>query len=149
MIVVLVVLVLIYFILVRQKKEEPGLVSVENSDLSSEAGNIEESLITKEFLGLLLNVREIQINDEIFSSPSFTSLRDTTIKIMGGEGGEKGRANPFAPVGSDISASVVESSTDLNTDLDETEPILEESIVSPVEPVVKPKTIVSPTAPKQ
>jgi len=53
----------------------------------------------QDFLPLLLNVKNIRLDDGIFSDPAFMSLTDSSI-ILTPEGNE-GRPNPFAPLGSE------------------------------------------------
>jgi hypothetical protein len=56
-----------------------------------------------EFLTLLLNVKNIKLNDSIFADPAFTSLVDSSITLN--PDGTEGRPNPFAPIGSDTAVS--------------------------------------------
>jgi hypothetical protein len=55
-----------------------------------------------EFLSLLLNVKNIKLNDAIFTDPAFNSLIDSSITLS--PDGTEGRPNPFAPIGTDSSA---------------------------------------------
>lgn len=96
------VLVLVYFFFIKKAPEEPALVS-SNADgtiVDNSVANSNSSALTKEFLTLLLNVKSININDQIFSDPAFSSLIDSSISIL--NDGNEGRPNPFAPIGSDL-----------------------------------------------
>lgn len=53
----------------------------------------------QKFLSLLLNVKNIKLEDGIFSDPAFLNLRDSSI-VLNPEGNE-GRINPFAKLGTD------------------------------------------------
>ena len=57
------------------------------------------SLIAKDFLNLLLNVKNIKLDDSIFADNAFNSLRDSSIVLT--PDGNEGRPNPFAPLGSE------------------------------------------------
>jgi hypothetical protein len=53
--------------------------------------------INREFVSMLLNLRSITLNDDIFSEPAFQALTDNTIRLN--QPGNEGRSNPFAPIG--------------------------------------------------
>ena len=59
--------------------------------------------IGSNFLSILLNVKNIKLDDSIFSDPAFLSLHDSSILLI--SDGTEGRPNPFAPIGSDTSSS--------------------------------------------
>lgn len=97
-----VILVLIYIFFIKSSSEE-------NATLISSAPTINESatttpndtsVIAQEFLTLLLSVKGIKLNDAIFSSNAFNSLRDSSIILI--PDGNEGRPNPFAPIGTDV-----------------------------------------------
>jgi hypothetical protein len=81
---------------------EPSLVGSSGTLVDAE-GSLKEqdSAIAKELLGVLLNVKNISLNDSIFDEQAFISLRDSTILLV--PDGNEGRPNPFAPIGTDIS----------------------------------------------
>ena len=60
---------------------------------------INNSQVAKEFLSLLLSVKNIKLNIDIFSDIAFTSLHDSSIILV--PDGNEGRPNPFAPIGAD------------------------------------------------
>jgi hypothetical protein len=76
-----------------------------------------------DFLTLLLNVKNIKLEESLFSDPAFKALRDSSIVIA--SDGTEGRPNPFAPLGRDITTPAV-TSTDPDTteapDADTTNP---------------------------
>ncbi len=97
------VLIYIFFI-----KKSPGddtalLISSSKtsaiSDTNTTTGNA-SGIAAKDFLSLLLNVKNIKLNDTIFSDDAFVSLRDSSIILT--PDGNEGRPNPFAPIGTDI-----------------------------------------------
>lgn len=92
------------YVLFTQTKSanEPALVGSSGS-LADAEGTLkeEDSEIAKELLGILLNVKNINLNDSIFNEQAFISLRDSTILLV--PDGNEGRPNPFAPIGTDIS----------------------------------------------
>lgn len=69
--------------------------------------------VGEEFLNTLLNMQAIKLNGDIFSSPSFTSLKDYSITLV--QLGNQGRANPFAPIGADTSVSTVVQTVQITT----------------------------------
>lgn len=120
LIVVLVVLIIAYFALFRGSSKEPGLTSSSSSPfipgVDTKSSPEQELAITQEFLSTLLNVKSIKLDDSIFSDPAFATLRDSSIILV--PDGNEGRANPFAPIGSDnlgASASSINSSPTSST----------------------------------
>lgn len=98
------IFVLIYIFFIKPKPEEGSLVSstspVNVNETVSDTGSTNNtSLIAKDFLTLLLNVKDIKLNDSIFSDPAFNSLRDSSIVLE--PDGTEGRPNPFAQFGSE------------------------------------------------
>ncbi len=51
----------------------------------------------RDLLKVLLSLNGIKLDEEIFSSPLFTSLEDFTLTLP--SSGGAGRNNPFAPIG--------------------------------------------------
>jgi hypothetical protein len=104
--VIAVVAFLVYFYFIKPPSEQAGLVS---APITSGLPNIDGSMslinttdktsVTKDFLALLLNVRNIKLDDSIFSDPAFASLRDSSITLS--QDGTEGRPNPFAQFGND------------------------------------------------
>ncbi|MBP9715537.1 MAG: hypothetical protein KBD52_03565 [Candidatus Pacebacteria bacterium] len=106
-----IVLIVIYMFIIKKPADVPSLVTSSDSFSNEQTGNIPEqdSKLAKEFLGILLNVKSIRLEDAIFSDISFTSLNDSSILLI--PDGTEGRPNPFAPLGNDLSANVFNSNT--------------------------------------
>lgn len=66
---------------------------------SSASLDVNDAALGDKFLSLLLNMRSIKLDQSIFSDPAYLSLRDFTTAIPADT--NPGRANPFAPIGSD------------------------------------------------
>ena len=95
------ILVLIYIFLIKAPDETATLVS---SSGVAPATTTTDSSVAKDFLTLLLNVKNIKLDDAIFSDSAFGALRDSSITLT--PDGNEGRPNPFAPLGIDIVANV-------------------------------------------
>ncbi len=98
-------LVLVYSFFIKDDGEEANLVTdvsmpVEGSPITT---NQPGALAGQDFLSLLLNVKNIKLDDSIFMSPAFISLHDSSIILV--PDGNEGRPNPFAPIGVDITAA--------------------------------------------
>ena len=96
------VFILLYVFFFKKDSDEANLISdplgsillAESSEFSAE-----NSLITQDFLTLLLSVKNIKLDDSIFSDTAFANLRDSSIVLT--PDGNEGRPNPFAPFGAD------------------------------------------------
>ena len=62
-----------------------------------------------DFLGLLLNISSIKLDDSLFTMQSFRSLRDFSTTLT--KDVTSGRPNPFAPIGQDASQDISGSYT--------------------------------------
>jgi hypothetical protein len=100
----------IYIFFFRNKTPEANLISVSTNTaiqtepatlISSGLSSEQQDAIAQNFLSLLLNVKNIKLDDSIFSDKAFNSLRDSTITLT--QDGSEGRLNPFAKFGSDNS----------------------------------------------
>ena len=98
--VIFVVLVVIYFAFFKSNPA-PALVSSSGAPVSAAAGAGTGPAVGQEFLNLLLNVRNIKLDDSILNLNSFKSLQDFTITLT--PEGNEGRINPFAPIGVETS----------------------------------------------
>jgi hypothetical protein len=99
------VFILIYIFFIKAPPDEsnllilppsPGTTGLNQAPVAS-GGSLP---ITRDFLSLLLNTKNINLDDAIFSSTAFISLRDSSIILT--PDGNEGRPNPFAPIGVDI-----------------------------------------------
>ena len=105
-------LVLVYIFFIKPSDEENvGLVSTlpDQTTSPTDSASINDSLGTKDFLVVLLNVKNIKLDDSIFSDIAFSNLRDSSITLI--PDGTEGRPNPFAPIGSDASVAPVNNSS--------------------------------------
>ncbi len=103
------VIFLAYLFIINRTPEGPSLVTTASTVLpgvNNGAGSSTDTSVTsknpfiaKDFLTLLLNVKNIKLEDSIFSDQAFLSLHDSSIVIT--PDGTEGRANPFAPLGND------------------------------------------------
>jgi hypothetical protein len=93
-------LILIYIFFIRKSAPQAGLVASQaDGTASAPLSSGTDSQVTEEFLALLLSVKNIKLNDTIFSDPAFATLRDSSIILT--PDGTEGRINPFAPIGSE------------------------------------------------
>ena len=129
--------VLIYIFFIRPSPEEENLVVSPSTTIlpdiggSSTSSQVVAPLVAKDFLALLLNVKNIKLDDAILSDPAFLTLRDSSIVLI--PDGNEGRPNPFAKFGNDAV----------------TMPTTPTSPVSPttVPPTTPPNTIPDPVQP--
>lgn len=113
-----VVLVLVYLFVIKGDEPEANLVSTNNIPVSGVTVNtaadnvtVLDSEFSQQILATLSNVKNINLDDSIFSSIAFQSLIDGTIPLV--PDNNEGRPNPFAPIGEDgFSGSIP---TNLNT----------------------------------
>lgn len=96
-----------YFFYFKDKQNPDPAATLTSTNTGSAPGALGDSKAsgtaissdTQGLLSLLLNVKTIKLNDEIFRSASFATLKDSTITLV--QEGNEGRPNPFAPIGSD------------------------------------------------
>lgn len=119
-IVIAIIFVLIYVYFIKGSTPDtaslvssPGSEVMPSADTSLTTEN--NSAIAREFLGLLLSVKDIKLNDAIFSDNVFTSLHDSSIILT--PDGNEGRINPFAPLGTDATTTTTTTTTTTNTTL--------------------------------
>lgn len=108
------IFVLIYIFFIKSSPPEASLVSVPSAtSLPNINGSVEDTnvanevstLVAKDFLALLLSVKNIKLDDTIFFDAAFNSLHDSSITLT--PDGTEGRPNPFAQFGNDSVAPVV------------------------------------------
>lgn len=105
LIVVAVALGAAYFYFLKPAPEQPTLTSAPAVPSSVDTTSGTSSVSGSEFLTVLLNVKNIKLDDSIFSDPAFATLHDSSIELV--NDGTEGRPNPFAPIGSDITAAPI------------------------------------------
>ena len=97
--------VYIYFIKSGPEQNLSIVSSSVNSATQNSASSTSsdtQNVIAKNFLSLLLNTKNIKLEDSIFSDKSFQSLIDSSIPLVPEV--NAGRPNPFAQFGADSSA---------------------------------------------
>ncbi|MFH1200868.1 MAG: hypothetical protein V1484_00870 [bacterium] len=105
-IIIAIAFILIYIFFIKPSPQEASLVSLPagaalpniDGSASNTAAN-PNSLISKDFLILFSSVKDIKLNDAIFSDPAFNNLHDSSITLI--PDGTEGRPNPFAQFGND------------------------------------------------
>lgn len=117
-------LILAYIFIIKPSSSNPttDLVSTSTSgginpvtslpDLVANTGTSGTSPVAGNFLTLLLNVKTIQLNTDIFSDPAFTSLHDSSIVLT--PDAVTGRANPFAQFGTEDTTIPASSPTTIS-----------------------------------
>jgi len=105
--VVAVLLILGYIFFIKPAPEQQDLISSSTGSTSNTASSgtntgDNSSSISNNFLSILLSVKSIKLNDQIFSDAAFINLHDSSILLTPLSPGDEGRPNPFAPIGSDI-----------------------------------------------
>lgn len=108
--VIAVILILIYIFFIKKPTDEPNLVSgtaVTDNSNSGINNTDQNSLIIKDLLSVLLGVKNIKLDDTLFSSKSFSDLHDSSILLTPPANQEEGRSNPFAPIGTDVVTQII------------------------------------------
>ena len=117
LVVIGIALFLIYFFFLKPAPAEPNLTTTTNTDVTTPDTNTPASLATTaigaDFLATLLNVKSLKLDDSIFSSLVFTTLKDSSIELVLGQ--TEGRPNPFAPIGTDVLSNQGIQTENLNT----------------------------------
>lgn len=81
----------------------PDLVSSPSVETTTLPGAIPNPALGQDFLSLLLNVKNIKLDDSVFAEPAFKSLVDSSITLVQDQ--KEGRPNPFAPLGVETSTT--------------------------------------------
>jgi hypothetical protein len=115
------ILVYVFFIKPSSSSNQANLVSSSGTTTSTATGSGTDtgtqnatSSIAGNFLTLLLSVKTIQLNTDIFSDPAFTSLHDSSIVLV--PDATTGRPDPFAQFGAeDVATPTSSTRTGTNT----------------------------------
>ena len=107
-VVIAAILVLIYIFFIKPSPNQSNLVSSPSSTTLPNVNGTPAPTIatnaaplgTQDFLTLLLNVKNIKLDDAIFADPAFSSLHDSSIVLV--PDATTGRPNPFAQFGNDV-----------------------------------------------
>ena len=96
--IIAIALILIYVFFLKPSSDQDNLVLTTSG--TSALPNVDgTSSVTQDFLTLLLNVKNIKLDDSIFSDPAFANLHDSSITLV--PDATTGRPNPFAQFGND------------------------------------------------
>jgi len=106
-VVIIAVIILAYFLFFQKAPDKGNLTSTGESTPTpasqSTGATVTNAPVDPDFLAMLLSVKSLTLNDSIFSSQAFASLRDSSI-ILTPDNTTEGRVNPFAPIGSDTTS---------------------------------------------
>ncbi|MCX6752220.1 MAG: hypothetical protein NTZ87_01835 [Candidatus Nomurabacteria bacterium] len=97
-----VALVLIYIFFIKPSDDTPAALISSGGTPTTSSGVVAadaNSKVARDFLDSLLNIKNIKLNDTIFSDNAFISLHDSSITLT--PDGTEGRVNPFAALGND------------------------------------------------
>jgi len=134
--VIAIVMISIYVLFIKKEPEQANLVTfsseenLANNTIASTRSTLVEQAdpqIAKDFLSILLSVKNISLDDSIFTDIAFISLRDSSILLV--PLGDEGRPNPFAPIGTEI------NTTAINNSLNSSTPATNNSEILPVSPL--------------
>ncbi len=107
----------VYYFFIRSSEPASNLVTNSvASGVPGDTANVNtatQNELAQNFLSLLLNVKDINLNTDIFADRSFNSLIDSSIVIT--QDGSPGRPNPFAQFGADAIENPATSSAPANT----------------------------------
>ena len=80
-----------------------GANTAGNSSLTATSNGVDTSNSTdaQQIYSLLQQMSQVKLDDSLFTNPSFQNLRDNTVIFSAGT---PGRANPFAPIGTNGAA---------------------------------------------
>ncbi|HNW71540.1 MAG TPA: hypothetical protein PKZ36_02425 [Candidatus Paceibacterota bacterium] len=115
-------LILGYFIFANKKSSDESLISSSDKEASTTTENTNTSStneVGEDFIAILLNVKNLKLDDSILSDTAFSYLKDSSIYLI--PEGNEGRTNPFAPIGSDTVSSVISNPTGIVSTMDVTE----------------------------
>lgn len=119
-VVIAAIFILIYVFYIKSSSPTANLVSspsantLPNVNTGENTGGTDTNtangtpFVAQDFLALLLNVKNIKLDDSIFSDPAFNSLHDSSIILT--QDGTEGRPNPFAQFGNDATPAPINTS---------------------------------------
>lgn len=111
--VVVIAIILAYIFLFKKAPDQASLTSSTPTATSTTTTTPTNTTVDTEFVSVLLSVKNIKLNDAIFSNIAFANLRDSSITLT--PDGTEGRKNPFAPIGTDVTATQNNSSLSAQT----------------------------------
>lgn len=100
-------MIAIYLVFIKKSPEQANLNVTGNESNAGTLGTTNttgvadplDNQLSKDFLTVLLSIKNINLDDSIFSNVAFVNLKDSTILLV--PDGSEGRPNPFAPIGTD------------------------------------------------
>lgn len=99
------------YVLFMQKPKQAALVSTTTTPTNTETGVEDTAKLGQDFLNLLFSVKSINLDAAVFDTPTFGSLKDSSIILI--PDGSEGRPNPFAPIGAENSLNAAQAVNDL------------------------------------
>jgi hypothetical protein len=92
-------LILAYVFLFNKNSNETNLTSTSGVSSLPNVNSNQNVPVDTEFLSVLLGIKNIKLNDSIFSDVAFKNLNDSSITLV--PDNNEGRKNPFANIGLD------------------------------------------------
>lgn len=111
LIVIIIVIIggILYVTLTKNTATTSGPLSSDSTATAPGVLPVGDDQIGRDFLTVLLSLKTIKLNDELFKKPAFQNLRDYTKELI--ETDPKGRPNPFAPIGNDVGSIAINDPT--------------------------------------
>jgi hypothetical protein len=97
--VVVVIIIAVFWNIFSGKKADDASLTVVEGEGSAFALT-DDSIVEDTFLGTLLNISTLSLNDSVFGDPRFASLQDFTVTLIPQS---IGRTNPFLPTSTGVS----------------------------------------------
>lgn len=111
---IFILLVVGYAVFFGGKSATPALVTTGGTTGASSATAVGgQNGVGAQFLTTLLNLRNIKLDDSIFTDASFVSLQDFELTLIPET--NPGRMNPFSPLGVDASTATATTTTGTTT----------------------------------
>jgi len=99
---IFIAIIAVYFIFFNKPAAKATITKTTSSTAKKGAVAVTPT-VGQEFLTQLLNIQTVKLDDSIFASKAFNSLKDTTDTTLKLNSlNDEGRDNPFSPVGSDV-----------------------------------------------
>mgnify|MGYP003451477546 FL=1 len=116
LVVVVIIIAVFWNIFSGKKANNASLTVIEGDGLA--LALTDDSIVEDTFLGTLLNISTLSLNDSVFGDPRFSSLQDFTVTLIPQP---LGRTNPFLPAGTVVSApTTTTTSTTVTTPVTQT-----------------------------
>ena len=106
LVVVVIIIAVFWNIFSGKKADDASLMVLEGE--GSAFALTDDSLVEDTFLGTLLNISSLSLNDSVFGDPRFASLQDFTVTLIPQT---LGRTNPFLPAGTVVSPTTTTAAT--------------------------------------